>query len=228
MKKKVGVFGGTFNPIHNGHLQIAATLKPLFGLSRIFFVVAAEPPHKSPEGIAPLVHRYAMVSLATTTRADFIPSLVELDPPASPFSLDTMDKLSQKHDLRDSDLYFIAGGDSLREVCDWHRSAALLTRFNFIFVARPGVAVDIPPVGFPPEAIPRLRDLTGAGCEGLPSKLGKKSRNRRPGIYLVDIEAPDIASSDIRRRAAAGKSYRRLVPDLVYQYIRKQHLYGER
>ena len=92
---RIGVLGGTFNPVHNGHLHIARNIQEFFALKQVHFVVATTPPHKSLEDLIPFNHRYAMVSLAVAGVSSFIPSLVELEPEASPFSIDTMDKLSQ-------------------------------------------------------------------------------------------------------------------------------------
>lgn len=225
---KLGVFGGTFNPIHLGHLKIAEHIRRFFGLSQIYFVVAAQPPHKSSEGLAPLIHRFVMVCLATAGHSAFLPSMIELEQPTSPFSLDTLRKLSRKHRLKNTDLYFIAGGDSFLEVPDWHESAKLLTTYNLIFVMRPGFSPPIPPPGFPPRAVSRIRDLTGVARRRLQFSIQGEAHPHQNRIFLLDVDAPDIAASQIRRLAGAGKPYQHLVPGKVHEYIQKLHLYGER
>ena len=109
----VGVFGGTFNPIHLGHLHIACSVQQLFGLSRIYLVVASTPPHKPGLDLAPFLDRYAMVSVALSGSDRLIPSAIELERPASPFSIDTMKKFARRSKSGHDGLYFIAGGDSL-------------------------------------------------------------------------------------------------------------------
>ncbi len=162
MINRIGVLGGTFNPIHFGHLHITKEIQRIFSLSRVYFVVATTPPHKSPEDLIPFVHRYAMVSLATAGMPSFVPSVIELEPKASSFSVDTMDKLARFVGRKDV-LYFIAGGDSLAEVKSWRKSEKLLTSYNFIFAVRPGAGFVNPKEVLPGKASSRVRDLTGWG-----------------------------------------------------------------
>jgi nicotinate-nucleotide adenylyltransferase len=224
---RLGVLGGTFNPVHFGHLHIARSVKRLFSLSEVRFVVAATPPHKPLEGVIPLIHRYAMVSLATAGESSFIPSLVELEPQASPFSVDTMSKLARQTSRVHGILYFIAGGDSLLEVKDWRKSEELLTNFNFIFVVRPGTGRVNPEEVLPSQAVPRVCDLTGLGPGGIRRRIAGQdaSENR---IYIVNVNAPDISATKIRERSGAGKSIHRAVPGPVREYIEKFNLYGGR
>lgn len=223
---RLGVLGGTFNPIHNGHLQIAHYVQRLFTLSQIHFVVAAVPPHKSAEDLVALNHRYAMVCLATQDFPDFIPSLVELEPPASPFSIDTLAKLSHGRYGDAKGLYFIAGADSLMEVASWHESERLLTSHDFVFVSRPGVRrVDAEAV-LPKAAAARVCDLRGLGLRQA-RKVLHGGEARGDGIFLVDADALDISALRIRTLLKFGRCVRHLVPDHVDDYIRKLHLYGE-
>ena len=138
MIERIGVLGGTFNPIHLGHLHIAGEIQKIFSLAQVHFVVATTPPHKSPEDLIPFIHRYAMLSLATAAISSYIPSMIELEPQASPFSVDTMNKLARCMGREQRELYFIAGGDSLSEVKTWRNSEKLLTSYNFVFALRPG------------------------------------------------------------------------------------------
>ncbi len=225
---RLGVFGGTFNPIHFGHLHIAQNIQRIFSLSQIYFVVAAIPPHKPLEDLVSLTHRYAMVSLATAGSPSFIPSLVELEPPASSFSIDTMNKLAHQFSGRTPLLYFIAGGDSMLEVKTWQKSEKLLTSYNFVFVVRPGMgAIDSNRV-LPVKSVSRLQNLVGLGKAQLRRLIRAEEKKGESRIYLLDIAAPDISATQIRRLASAGKSIRNMVPALVREYINKFHLYGER
>jgi nicotinate-nucleotide adenylyltransferase len=224
---RVGVLGGTFDPIHLGHLHIARHASRLFGLARIYFVVAAAPPHKRASRLRPLHHRYAMVVLATSRSSAFLPSLVELEPPASPFSSDTMAKLARH--LSGAELYFIAGGDSLEDVRSWHRSEALLSSYSFVFVTRPRLgsftAAD-PLTALPPRVRPRTRDLRAAPRRALAGRIARERGSRQPRIWVMDLDAPDISSSRIRSLAASGGRIRHMVPPLVDDYIRKLEIYG--
>ncbi len=224
---RVGVLGGTFNPIHYGHLHIARNIQELFSLSQVFFVVSAVPPHKPLEDLIPFAHRYAMVSLAITGIPSFIPSLIELEPQASPFSVDTMRKVSGCLGRDRSILYFIAGGDSFLEVKSWRESEKLLTSYNFVFVMRSGIEHAAPEDVLPERAVARVRDLTGLRRVQMRRRIAEESAGETR-IYLVDIGAPDISATQIRNLASSGRSIRRMVPRPVHEYIRKLHLYGER
>ncbi len=225
---KLGVFGGTFNPIHLGHLHLARRVQRLFGLDQIHFVVATSPPHKPLEELVPFIHRYAMVSLALASRPAFAPSLAELDSPRSPFSLHTMEKFARRHPGELSSLCFIAGGDSLLDVGEWHESRELLTSYNFVFVARAGVPVLNAADVLPPEVQQRIRDLRGLGPGQIRTRVQARESSDENRIFIVDVGAPDISASQIRALVADGKDIRHLVPASVCQYIQKLHLYGER
>jgi nicotinate-nucleotide adenylyltransferase len=226
--RKLGVLGGTFNPIHLGHLQIAQVSRQLFGLDRIFFVVAAAPPHKPLQNLVPLAHRYAMVSLATGGFPFFIPSLIELEPPPSSFSIDTMTKLEQRIQDREAKLYFIAGGDSLMEVSTWKESERLLSSYNFIFVVRPGADPVEAASVLPAQAAARVRDMVGLSRRRLRHRIAEAERSEESHVFLVDIGAPDISASRIRDLASRGEPFRDMVPASVHEYLQKTHLYGER
>ena len=225
---RLGVLGGSFNPIHFGHMHIARSCQRLFSLSRVHFVVAASPPHKSGEDMIPFMHRYAMVCLATMGRPSFVPSLVELEPPASPFSVDTLGKLAGQVDRRKGILYFIAGEDSLNEVKSWRESETLLTTYNFIFVRRPGTRKEDHRDILPERSLSQVLDLCGLGRVQIRRRIGEEERSGESRIYIVDLNAPDISATEIRILAGAGKSLKSAVPAPVRDYIRKLNLYGER
>ena len=224
---RLGVLGGTFNPIHSGHLHIARSVQKIFSLSKILFVVAADPPHKVRENLISLAHRYAMVSLATSEEPLFVPSLIELESRASPYSVDTMRKISRSVLQGRGEIYFIAGGDSLLEVNSWKESEKLLTSYNFIFVRRPGTEAGNVESFLPGKSIPRVRDFTGLGRTEIRRKI-EEERFKKNRLFIVDADAPDISATRIRNLASAGKNFRSLVPKPVYRYIQKLRLYGER
>jgi nicotinate-nucleotide adenylyltransferase len=224
---KIGVLGGTFNPIHFGHIHIARSIQTLFSLSQVHFVVATMPPHKRPEDLIPFEHRYAMASLALAGQPSFIPSLIELEPKASPYSIDTMNKFMRRVEQNQGILYFIAGGDSLQEIKSWRESEKLLNSHNFVFVVRPGTKPIIPQDVLPAEAAARVLDLTGLKRAHMRRQFVEAGEGHSQ-IYIVDADAPDISATQIRNLISSQKSIRRMVPGPVSEYIRKLHLYGGR
>lgn len=224
---RLGVLGGSFNPVHLGHVHIARCCRELLGLSQVHFVIASVPPHKPAQNLIPFPHRYAMVSLATSGCVDFIPSLIELTPPASPFSMDTLAKLARCHGLTGRELYFIAGGDSLCEVAGWHMSDTLLMSYNFVFVMRPGIRVPDLPTLLPKPALTRVVDCRGSAPDRVQHLLNTGMAASDCRIFLIEAGAPDIAASQIRKSASRGQDIGSLVPAAVHEYIVKLHLYGE-
>jgi nicotinate-nucleotide adenylyltransferase len=211
---RLGVLGGTFNPIHLGHLHIARSVKEIFSLSEVLFVVAATPPHN-----------YAMVSLATAGEPSFVPSLVELEPDASPYSVDTMQKIARHSGQDAGEIYFIAGGDSLRDVKSWRESERLLTSYNFIFVLRPGVDTVQLADFLPESARKRVRDCTGLDRAQTRRRIDE-DRSGGNRLFVADIDALDISATGIRQQAALGKNFSDSVPAPVWEYIKKLQLYG--
>jgi nicotinate-nucleotide adenylyltransferase len=228
MTNRLGVLGGSFNPIHLGHLHIAQRSREIFGLSRVLFVVASIPPHKPPQDLISYTHRYAMVSLATSGLVGCLPSLVEVAPPASPYTIETLAKLARQLDVTGKELYFLAGGDSLLDVTGWHDSATLLLSYNFVFMMRPGVPTPGIGAALPQAAVARLVDTRGLESGGAQELISNGLAASESRIFLVDAGAPDIAASQIRRLASLGQRIDHLVPAPVHEYILKQHLYGER
>lgn len=176
----------------------------------------------------PFVHRYAMVCLATSRKPSFVPSLIELEPDASPFSVDTLRKLACHVPRSKGVFYFIAGGDSLNEVKSWRESETLLATYNFIFVLRPGSSMEDPKDVLPVRSLPLVRNLCGLGRVQIQHRIAVEERSGENRIYIVDIDAPDISATKIRTLAGAGKSIKSAVPAPARDYIRKLNLYGER
>jgi nicotinic acid mononucleotide adenylyltransferase len=148
-----------------------------------------------------------------------------LEPPASPFSVDTMRKLARRA-RNQSTLYFIAGGDSLPEVKSWRDGEKFLNSHNFIFAMRPGARWTSPADVLPPKAAARALDLTGLS-RARARRVIAQQKNAN-SIYLVEVGAPDISATRIRGLASSGKPFYRMVPGPVREYIRKLHLYGGR
>lgn len=198
---RLGVLGGTFDPIHTGHLIAAETVRERCGLDRVLFVPAGRPPHKAAESVSPARHRYLLTCLGTLSNPAFEVDRVDLDRPGASYTLETLRALKRKHP--EAELFFIMGADSLLDLPTWHEPAALLATCRFIVTTRPGWQLH--------EAAERL---------------GSLFTENRERIEFVEIPQIEISSREIRRRLAEGRSVRYLVPDLVLRYIEEHRLYS--
>jgi nicotinate-nucleotide adenylyltransferase len=190
--------GGTFDPVHIGHLLIAEVARAEFGLERVIWVPAGDPPHKQEDPVTPQEHRYAMVLLATAPNPHFEVSRLELERGGLSYSFDTVQYFRQRHP--EVELYFITGADAILEILTWHRHEELVRICRFIAVTRPGYALARLSSVLPAEYLPRIAPLTA------------------PGV--------DVSSTQVRARVRAEEPIRYLVPEPVEAYIRKVGLYG--
>ena len=210
----VALFGGTFDPIHSGHLSAARAAVNSFALDRIYFVPASLPPHKRTRPLTPFAHRYAMVSLACAGVLPFIPSLLEApeESRGEPnYTVVTVRRVAAT--LAPSDrLYFLIGADAFLDLPHWREWVALLDACDFIIVSRPGFPIAEIAKVVPPE----LR-----GGPGTDTSIAL----RHSTLHLLTTVEADVSSSGIRRLAAEGKPLAGLVPDAVADYIQKQGLF---
>lgn len=198
---RVGVFGGTFDPIHLGHLIVAQEVRFRIPLDRLLFVPAGQPPHKPNRVVTPAVHRLAMLERALEGERAFAVSRLEVDRPGPSYSVDTLRAL--RADLGPGvELYFVLGTDQLADLPTWHRPRELLALCHLIAVQRPGVACDLTTVA---RRLPGLAERT----------------------VWVPVPQIAIAAREIRRRVAAGEPIRYLVPDAVAAYIAAHGLYRD-
>jgi nicotinate-nucleotide adenylyltransferase len=212
---KIGLFGGTFDPIHWGHLRSAEEVSETFRLDRVLFVPAAIPPHKRGETKTPVKHRLKMVRLAVAKNRRFAVSTVEVARPGVSYSIDTLRYFSRKLRKGDS-LYFIIGLDAFREIGTWKDFAELFPLANFIVTSRPG-SKDRNPLRGTGVAVKKLFCYDGPeGCY-----------RHQSGSRLLFIELTDIAisASEIRNLVKRGQSIRYLLPSSVENYIKKTGLY---
>ncbi len=200
--KAIGIIGGTFDPIHFGHLVAAEAARSCFGLSEVVFVPSGSPPHKADRFVTTAEHRFLMTVLATTTNPYFRVSRVEIDRPGPSYTVDTIEALRARlgSDVR---IYFITGADAVMELMTWNRPDAILEMCELIAATRPG---------YPPADIQRLR-------QAVPEANAKR-------VHTIEVPALAISSSDIRARVAQGKPIKYLVPETVEHYILKSGLYG--
>lgn len=225
---RIGVMGGTFDPIHLGHLRAAEEIYLAFGLDRIIFVPAARPPHKDAGDVAAPIHRYEMVSLATVFTPYFTVSPIELNRPGTSYSVDTIRELLRLYG-KETQLYFIMGVDAFLELSDWKEARELLRLTQVIVTARPGWRLDevertlTPPqqaaLGHPTFKYLRISEVGPELAQGAPV----------PGVVLlVEVVSLDISSREIRQLVEEGRSVRFLVPDTVAAYMQKNRLYQKR
>jgi nicotinate-nucleotide adenylyltransferase len=234
----IGLFGGSFDPIHRGHLALAQAAASRYSLRQILFVPANSPPHKQKQPLTAFIHRYAMVALATEGERGFVPSLLEAPEFASElrsveqpraavlthdrvdYSIDTVRRLKQT--LKKSDrLFFLIGIDAFRDIAKWREPRALLAECDFIVASRPGyslrdVAESLPEDLRPPVAVTRPFH-----------KQPAKGEMVLPGLtlHLLDGVNQSISATAIRAAAAQGKPLARWLDPRVADYIRKHELY---
>lgn len=195
--------GGTFDPIHVGHLAVAEEARESLGLDRILFVVAGQPPHKEPAVVTPAVDRLEMVRLAIAGNDDFEASTLEIDRPGPSYSVDTVAELDRRERAagREPDLTLILSAETLADVPTWHEPARLLDLARIAVVPREGYPAPDP--GWLARTLPGQEDRVDF-LEG--PRLG-------------------LSSTALRARVAAGRSIRYLVPDAVAGYIADNGLY---
>ncbi len=215
----IGIFGGTFDPIHNGHLEIAHAIIEHFDLERLLLIPAHRPPHKGRQAISSSYHRYAMAALATADETRLRVSKMELEAPERPYTFETLARLRERLGA-EAKFFFVMGADSFAEFHTWRAPERILAESHLIVVTRGGVALDRAAMPEPFKA--RLIDV---GDQSI-AALDPTYRQPHSGlIYLTSYVNRDISSTEIRRRARAGKSIAAMVPARVRQYLEKYELY---
>lgn len=211
---KIALFGGTFDPVHSGHLAAALAAQQAFALDQVLLIPTRLPPHKRERHLTPFLHRYAMVALACAGHPGLVPSLLEAEEegPGGPnYSIVTVSKVAAG--LRPQDhLYFLVGADAFLEIREWKEPAQLLDSCDFIVVSRPGFPIDRIA-----EALPAGLRAGDGTADSIPL--------RRRRLHLLTTVHFDISASAIRGLAAQGKSLCGLVPDAVGDYIQKLGLF---
>ncbi len=222
----IGLFGGTFDPVHKGHLALARAAMERCNLHHVYFVAANSPPHKQQRPLAPFAHRFAMLALATTGEKCFVPSLLEAPQETTRgkekpnYSIDTVRRLKASMKATDR-VFLLIGMDAFAEISNWHQAEALFKECAFIVAGRPGYS---------------LADVANA----LPEKLRPRAEVTRPfqkqlacgdlvlpGVtihLLEDLRQPASATA-IRVAAAAGKPLTKFLDPAVAEYIKKMGLY---
>ena len=222
---RIGIMGGTFDPIHLGHLRAAEEIYLAFGLDRIIFVPAARPPHKEEGRVASALHRYEMVSLATVFTPSFTVSPIELKRPGKSYSVETVREFTRIYGP-ETRLYFILGVDAFLEIGSWKEARELLRLTRLIVTARPGWRLDEVERNLSPPQRRLLGELRFKYLRVAEIDAERLEREYQPGlVLLVEVVSLDISSSEIRHLVEQGRSVRFLVPDTVAAYIEKNRLY---
>ena len=201
MPERIGIFGGTFDPPHLGHLILASEAQSQLGLTRLLWTLTPEPPHKQGQPITSIEHRLAMVNLAIADNPDFELSRVELDRPGPHYTIDTVKLIADQYP--DAEIVPIIGGDSLHDLPTWHKPRELLYACHWVGVMR--------------------RPEDAANLEALEHELPGISSK----VHYVDAPLLEIASREIRSRIANGETFRYYLPKPVYEYIEQYHLYHQ-
>lgn len=221
-RKRIALYGGTFDPVHLGHLAVASRVSELFEIGELLFVPAKRAPHKVSRPVTAATHRYAMLALATQNERRFLISQFELDAPSGGYTVDTLAHFQLE--LGDSaDLFFIMGADSWSEITTWRHWQRVLEMANHVVVTRPGHELDAGDL--PASLRAKLVDVRGAKPERIAASLGGAGGRR---IFITDAVMMDIAATDIRRVARAETArLAELVPPAVAEYIEKYGLYRD-
>ena len=215
-KQRIALYGGTFDPVHVGHLEIAREIAKLFEIEKVIFVPADLAPHKTGRAVTSSIHRYAMLALATQASPKLSISTFELDAPDRRYTVDTVSHF-QKTLGPDVELFFIMGADSWSEISSWREWERLVAMVNHIVVTRPGYQF-----GEAPVAANRIVELRRDGPR---DDLIKSTGG--PHVFMTNAVMRDVSASRIRLKARAGKfeELAGLVPEPVLEYIRKYRLY---
>lgn len=193
---RLGVMGGTFNPVHHGHLVAAEVIRDEFRLAEVIFVPSSKPPHKENDEVASPEHRWMMTVLAATNNEYFSTSAIEIERGGESYTRDTLLELKKIYGEK-TNIYFITGADAIAEIPTWHKTEDLPKLAKFIAASRPGYKLE----------------------------WGKVDARFRKCTYLIEIPALAISSTEIRQRIREGKTVKYLVPEVVEKYIYKNKLY---
>ena len=196
----MGVMGGTFDPVHYGHLLIAEEARIQFGLDRIIFVTAGRPPHKKDYVVSDAEHRYAMVALATASNPFFECSRMEMDRPGPSYTVDTIETLRSAL-APETSLYLITGADAIGEILTWHEPRRIVSMCKLIAAHRPGYNLGKLKSRLPKEISDQVIFL------------------ETPGVY--------VSSTELRARVRESRSIKYMTPEPVEAYIHKHALYKD-
>lgn len=199
---KIAIMGGTFDPIHHGHLASAETVRAEFGFDKIIFIPSGIPPHKDAKHVTDCERRYLMTSNAIASNDFFDISRIEIEREGNTYTIDTVKEIKQQYSHSNTELYFITGADAVLEILTWYNAEELLQICSFIAITRPGYQ-----------------------NQKLSEQVEYLRREKKANIFFLEVPALAISSTDIRDRVQHGKPIKYLVPDSVENFIYKYRLY---
>jgi nicotinate-nucleotide adenylyltransferase len=215
---RLGLLGGTLDPIHVGHVETALAARQALGLELVHVLPSNVPPHRPQQPVASGYQRFAMAALAVNGIDGLIANDLELSAPGPSYTSETLMRFRNLTGLASSQIFFITGADAFAEIETWHRFPDVLDLAHFVVVSRPGF-----PVARLRAILPGLADrMTGAEA----ARESPPGTHDRPLIVLIDASTPDVSSTDIRQRLASGLSITDLVPAGVERHIIQHGLYG--
>jgi nicotinate-nucleotide adenylyltransferase len=219
---KLGLLGGSFNPVHNGHLAIARQTREALGLDQVLFIPTSQPPHKPNGSLAPAQDRYEMVRLAIAADPALAISDVEIRRPGKSYSIDTIRLLQQEYGAQ-TQLFFLIGLDAFLDFPSWRDPVILLELCQFVVLSRPGLSFrSLSTVRLlPPIPYPSLADLDAGRISRIEAPLGTQ------GLTCLKLPPCPISASDIRALIRQGLPVANLLPPSVESYILQHHLYQE-
>jgi nicotinate-nucleotide adenylyltransferase len=215
--RRAAIYGGTFDPVHNGHLKVARGVQKLFELDEVILMPASLPPHKRGAGITPAFHRFAMLALATEHDERLTVSTAELDQPDRPYAIDTVTRMRQVLGS-DCRLFFVMGADSWTEIPTWREWQRLLTICDHIVVTRPGYELPADQVRG------KVIDVRGKDAVAIQTIV---TASASPQVFVTDAVFEEVSATAIRAAAKNAKltELTRMVPPEVANYIEKYELY---
>ena len=223
--KRIAFYGGSFDPLHNGHLTIARTLTEEFDLEEFIFIPAFHAPHKKEKRPTSAFHRFAMIALATNDALKIEVSKIELELPERPYTVETLTRLKAK--MPDTQIFFVMGADSWAEITTWREWEKVLTLVNIIVVTRPDYEIDF--LHVTDEIRARIVDLRKSRESRVESRE-KKNKSQIPNpesqIFITDSVQIDISATEIRQKIKENATdWRKDVAHGVAKYIEKYELY---
>ncbi len=219
-RPRIVLYGGTFDPVHSGHLEIARKVRKLFDTDEVIFVPAQLAPHKVARDVTSGIHRYAMLALATQNDSRLIISQYEIAGATRGYTVDTLKHFRSKFGSA-AELFFLMGADSWSEITTWRDWETLMTLTSHIVVTRPGYELTVTHIS--ESLAPRVVDLRAYTPAEIPQILDESG----PKIFVTDAAMVNVSATQVRRAARSGdfKTLRTLVPLPVADYIRKYELY---
>ena len=201
---KLAIMGGTFDPIHIGHLMTAEEVRHEFDIDQVVFIPTGQPPHKECDHVTHSQHRYLMTVLATVENPHFNVSRIEIDRPGKTYTVDTIKEIKKAY-ASDTKIYFITGADAVHEILTWKHVDELMKICEFVAVTRPGY-----------------------DKKHLKSKIDELRESFECTVHFLEVPALAISSSDVRKRVEKGKPIQYLVTPSVEKYIQKIKLYSKK